>query len=55
MSSTHFVEMSEDEFLTEAIGIVEKAQSRGVYMRILGSLAAYIRSPTMGLQTCSNP
>jgi hypothetical protein len=40
--------MSEDEFLTEAIGIVEKAQSRGVYMRILGSLAAYIRSRNNG-------
>jgi len=44
MPDTHFVEMDEDEFVKEALGIVEKAQSRGVYLRILGSLAAYIRS-----------
>jgi hypothetical protein len=44
MSSTHFVEMNEAEFLKEALGIVEKAQSRGVCLRILGSLAVYIRS-----------
>ncbi len=48
MSSTHFVEMSEAEFTKEAIGIVEKAQSRGVCLRILGSLAAYIRSVNNG-------
>lgn len=48
MSSTHFVEMSEDEFVKEALGIVEKAQSRGLYLRILGSLAAYIRSLNNG-------
>ncbi|MGD0423455.1 MAG: hypothetical protein ABSA92_08365 [Candidatus Bathyarchaeia archaeon] len=47
-SPTHFVEMKEDEFVKEAIGIVEKAQSRGVYLRILGSLAAYIRSVSGG-------
>lgn len=48
MSSPHFVEMSEAEFLREAIGIVEKAQSRGVCLRILGSLATYIRSVNSG-------
>ena len=48
MLGTHFVEMSEDEFTKEAIGIVEKAQSRGVCLRILGSLAAYIRSLNNG-------
>ncbi len=48
MSGTHFVEMSEDEFTKEAIGIVEKAQSRGVCLRVLGSLAAYIRSLNNG-------
>ena len=45
---THFVEMNEAEFLKEALGIVEKAQSRGVCLRILGSLAAYIRSVNSG-------
>jgi hypothetical protein len=48
MLSTHFVEMSEDEFLKEALGIVEKAQSHGLYLRILGSLGAYIRSLNNG-------
>jgi hypothetical protein len=48
MSGTHFVEMNEAEFLKEAIGIVEKARSRGVCLRILGSLAAYIRSVNSG-------
>jgi hypothetical protein len=41
---THFVEISEEEFLKEALGIVEKAQSRGIYLRILGALAVYIHS-----------
>ena len=48
MSSTHFVEMNEAEFLKEALAIVEKAQSREVCLRILGSLAAYIRSVNSG-------
>ncbi len=47
-SSNHFVEMKEDEFVKEAIGIVEKAQSRGVHLRILGSLGAYVRSVNNG-------
>ena len=42
--STHFVQLSPDEFLKEAVGIVEKAQSRGLCLRILGALATYIRS-----------
>jgi len=48
MSGAHFVEMSDDEFLKEALGIVEKARSQGIYVRILGSLAAYIRSLNNG-------
>lgn len=40
--------MSEDEFLKEAVGIVDKAQSQGVCLRILGSLAAYIRARNAG-------
>jgi len=48
MASAHFVEMNETEFLREAVGIVERAQSRGVCLRILGSLATYIRSVNSG-------
>jgi len=48
MSSGHFVEMNEDEFVKEAVGIVEKAQALGVYLRILGALATYIRSLNNG-------
>jgi len=48
MPDIHFVEMDEDEFLKEALGIVEKAQSRGIYLRVLGSLAPYIRSLNSG-------
>jgi len=48
MSAAHFVEMSEDEFVKEAIEIVEKAQARGIYLRILGALATYIRSINNG-------
>jgi hypothetical protein len=40
--------MSDDEFLEESVGIVEKAQSRGVCLRILGSLAAYLRARDAG-------
>jgi hypothetical protein len=40
--------MDESEFLKESIGIVEKAKSRGVCLRILGSLAAYIRAREAG-------
>ena len=47
-SSNNFVQMSEDEFLKESIGIVEKAQSHGVCLRILGSLAVYIRARDAG-------
>ncbi|MGC9068094.1 MAG: hypothetical protein ACP5GU_09140 [Thermoprotei archaeon] len=41
---SHFVEISEEEFLKEALEIIEKAQSRGIYLRILGALAVYIHS-----------
>jgi len=47
-SDSHFVQMSDDEFLKEAIGVVDKAQSQGVCLRILGSLAAYIRACNVG-------
>jgi hypothetical protein len=40
--------MSDDEFVKESIAIVEKAQSRGVCLRILGSLAAFIRARDAG-------
>ena len=40
--------MDEDEFLNESLGIVEKAQSHGVCLRILGSLAVYIRARNVG-------
>jgi hypothetical protein len=40
--------MSEDEFVKEAIGIVDKAQSQGACLRILGSLAAYIGALNAG-------
>jgi hypothetical protein len=48
MAKVHFVEMGEDEFLKEAIGIVEKAQSRGLFLRMLGSLAVYKNSVSSG-------
>lgn len=48
MSGVHFVKMDEGEFLKEAIGIVERAQSRGVCLRVLGSLAVYINSVNGG-------
>ena len=40
----HFVTMSEEEFLKEALAIVEKGQARGICLRILGSLAIYVHS-----------
>jgi len=40
--------MSEDEFLKEAVGIVDKAQQDGICLRILGSLAGYIRARNAG-------
>jgi hypothetical protein len=40
--------MSEEDFLRDSIGIVEIAQSRGVYLRILGSLAVYVRARSAG-------
>jgi hypothetical protein len=39
-----FVKLNESEFMAEAIRIVEAAQSRGVFVRILGALAVYIHS-----------
>lgn len=42
--ASHFVNMTEDDFVKEATSIVATAQSQGVYSRILGSLAAYIHS-----------
>jgi len=48
MPNINFVKMSEDEFVKEAIGIVEKAHSRGLELRILGSLATYIHSVNNG-------
>ncbi len=36
--------MSEEEFVKEAMSIIEKAQSRGIYQRVLGSLGVYMHS-----------
>ena len=41
---SHFVRMTDEEFLKEAIGIVEKAQSRDLYLRLIGALAVYAHS-----------
>jgi len=38
------VKLTEDEFVQEAMRIVESAQSRGVYLRVLGALAVYMHS-----------
>lgn len=40
----HFVEVSEDEFAREAVEIVNRAQERGVVLRILGALAVYLHT-----------
>lgn len=48
MSGIHFVQMSDEEFVKEAIRIVHEAESRGVCLRILGSVAAYIRCLNKG-------
>jgi hypothetical protein len=39
-----FVEMDEEEFLQEALFIVEKAQARTIPLRILGAMAVYAHS-----------
>jgi hypothetical protein len=41
---TGFVKLGETEFLQEAMKIVEAAQSRGIYLRVLGALAVYMHS-----------
>ena len=38
------MKLGEKEFVAEAMRIVEAAQSRGVYLRVLGALAVYIHS-----------
>jgi len=38
----HFVSLGPEQFVKEASAIVEKAQSRGVSLRILGALAVYV-------------
>ena len=40
----HFVEMSEKEFLDEALNIIKEAQSRGISLRLLGALAVHTHS-----------
>ncbi len=39
-----FVQFSPEAFLEEAIGIIKKAQDKGIHLRILGALAVYIHS-----------
>jgi hypothetical protein len=41
---TSFVKLGEAKFVLEATKIVDFAQSRGVYLRVLGALAVYIHS-----------
>ncbi|HXZ90825.1 MAG TPA: hypothetical protein VEG61_07170 [Candidatus Dormibacteraeota bacterium] len=41
----HFVEMNEETFLQEAVAVIDKAQARGVPLRILGAMAIYAHSP----------
>jgi hypothetical protein len=41
---SEFVRLGEQEFVNEALKIVETAQSRQVYLRILGALAVYVHS-----------
>ncbi len=36
--------MGEDEFMKEALALVDQAQSRGIHLRILGALAVYVHS-----------
>ena len=38
------IALSEEEFLKESIGIIEKAQQKNIIIRILGALAVYIQS-----------
>jgi hypothetical protein len=47
-----FVKLGEAEFVNEALKIVEIAQSRQVYLRILGALAVYVHS--LDKNDCAN-
>lgn len=38
----HFVYLSEDEFINEAVNLVEEAKKRGIVLRIIGAVAVYI-------------
>jgi len=38
------ITISEEEFLKESLGIVEKAQEKNIILRILGALAVYLKS-----------
>ena len=40
----HFVEMDPEEFVRECVEIVERAQERGIILRILGAMAVYIHT-----------
>lgn len=39
-----FVNLSPDLFLKEALDLVQKAQEKGIYLRILGALAVYLHT-----------
>jgi len=39
-----FVNLNPEEFLKKAVSIVEKAQEKGLYLRILGALAVFIHT-----------
>lgn len=47
-----YVKVDEGEFVRETLSIVEAAQSRKVYLRILGALAVYVHS--MDKSECTN-
>jgi hypothetical protein len=40
----HSVQISEEEFLRQALQVVESARSRHVYLRLIGALAVYVHS-----------
>jgi len=42
--TSHFVKLSPEEFINEAMSIVEKANERNIIIRILGACAVYIHS-----------
>lgn len=44
MGTPHYVHLPAEDFINEAVRIVEEAQKRGIVLRILGAVAVYIHS-----------